>query len=1354
MPFNPEWFTKIKDLFVKKEVKPIVKPPFQANAENPQTAAASSSAETPAGSIHMKAEPFVAKSNFASAEKGVEQNISARIKAEGAVNIPNRRMEILIEEAAQRGEVTMTVQNEVRKIGQLLGEKPSPQQWTDIQQSLNNLSNHTTVDTVEISRFVRKEVSSYAFVRVVQSAEQYGLTTADAGKVAETFRHASVGRYRTEARSSGVPAASSEVQLALERTVVEAELAREWAAIPEIAAAAQQRQGTDELAEKSKKLREAENIEIDEAKTRIRELIKNCSAEDQKWMNAVLDRITVNKDAAAFLLTIAEAGPDALSNPAYLFAKGVQWQVRSFDDLANRPSEVNSHEAAQLQRELVGLITEKNIGPVTHGETVINFTDVDITVINANVRFDGRTMGAGYATPPKEWWMQRRGLGGKHKGFFYGDDPADKIYGVPASTEVQDFLKNVQKTFDASLKGAQDDQIFQFEYDFREIIKDVLAKNGVIDEATRKYQALLSKQVMELRDMQRDHVNLGASAELKTRIWKEGPEEVMNGFLAEAEKYSKSYEGDDIRAANALKHIDQVAAYITDKDLFSSEYRRYQMMLGRDADIVNAEIELIMDKTIPELSNTIDQRRNVLKAYNAYFAVGVTEEKMAQFLSSVGTEAALQLLGFKDGKVATAFDYFDAAVMSEYRALHSDDKRWLSTSELKEVYKRAKAEMMGNDKLGVKGVLSDFEGLKDYEIDEIAFIAQEIHFLFGRPILATGKGFSPIEQGGYSAGSRPDVYHPYADGGGSNLEGYVAARAVIRFRLERWLLTRKGTNGIIEDGAMFAALGAKIDVAVNDIVAEAQSLGKVEDLVRHMCCITDMDMKDPNMGSIVEDKLRRVYTDNDIDGGKRPHPKTLAEAAKNIPLLKEKLMVTHGVKIMESSVMSYSMMDGGAMTGSTITKLHEMFTYADTLAISMQVRDAYAAVLGATDHHAKDHALTALGTVLEKAAKYNSTDLLNAHLDVRDFATEAWFNTLSSADLQSFLNIDEIAAGGITCTGDLVKAISRRDASMESLVKANVRKNIHLGRIDWSQPLSAGHTEVVRQALSSFKKLPSGTMVSDAEVAAYVRIKNSISNHVGNPKQIAKMKQGHYLDFGKQTQNSMDSWMDIAEHPDLYGDKHVTTVPLSVRLGSRSSGDLLVRAHGDTMTACNARDLLSNAVKTQDWKLYMKQIIEIQNTTIFVYGQPWDSRVVMYYTSGLLRGMSQDKLSEWTFGLGSTLRPKDSKLRRLLNSEHAASITIEEKYEMIGELENALMTSLHDVDHELAEVFLQYVGMNFGPGRHLVDNDVLWMKRFYRVAIFGMILLELGALKEGLDEFGKADGGGGGGGGGHAPAHH
>ena len=163
--------------------------------------------------------------------------------------------------------------------------------------------------------------------------------------------------------------------------------------------------------------------------------------------------------------------------------------------------------------------------------------------------------------------------------------------------------------------------------------------------------------------------------------------------------------------------------------------------------------------------------------------------------------------------------------------------------------------------------------------------------------------------------------------------------------------------------------------------------------------------------------------------------------------------------------------------------------------------------------------------------------------------------------------------------------------------------------------------------------------------------------------------------------------------------------------------------------------------------MYIKAAAEIRQMSRNVYGTPWDGRSVMYYTAGLLDGMKQDALTEMSFDIARFIYPKDSKLRRLLDSDHAASVSLDERHEYIGELENTVMQSLEDYDKELGEYFLEYVGLNFGKGRHFMKDEAIWVKRIYRVLAFASILLAVGLAKEGWEEIGGSTGGGGG-------AHH
>lgn len=1341
------WMTRTKKETLVPPARRVVPTEQPKSSSSEGASRTGTSKSTEAGHIQMKPHPSVGETGAAprfetaSLRHTIRENVAMKSK-----DMPvSKKLDVLLQEAGP--DINPDLAREVRHLSTTLEQPPSRQQWNQIQESLGRISQYSDVKVIEAAKIVQAEVHQYAFSQVLTHAAEYGLTKTDAPQVVSTFQEASVARYRDLKRAAPESAPNSDVQQSIESAFVEAEIQREWETVAQIAKDAQARKEIQETDEKTKKLREAEDVSVDEAKERIKELIKDYPAEDKAFMESLLSDVETNRQAASFLLTIAEAGPDGLASPAYLYAKGGQWRAQTYEQLAKADLPYNKQmlEVRAIQNKLASKVArqiQEAPRPLKHA---VDFRGVDKRMVDISMRFEGTFGGVPYSSPGSEWWAE----GPTNKGALYGPARTINNHGVVPVTELDTFLQDAQRRIDLDPQGAQSLTLMnQLEQEFRQHLRELTDPRRVggaitIPDSAFEYYKDVSQNMRDLVEKSRDHVNLGLSGDYKEVIWRDGPEKAIYTKLREVEQYSKSYEGDTPMAQTAVRTLEQMQSYITDPR-FANEWRRDLLAQGLSLADANAKIEQFMNRGLETLSNNIDWRRNLVKLYNAYTAQGLSEEKLAQLFSPFGSEGYLGTLGLFEGKVAAAYDYFDAVLLSAHREHHSDDLIWLSPDKLKDLYRKATQEMKD-------GAVAIFDGLKQYEIEEIAFLAQESHFISGRTVLAMNRGLAPMEQSFYAPGTRPDKQHPFGGGGGSNIERAASARKPLRFGFLRWNLENEGVRMNLDSDATFAARGNDVERVVDDLIAEAQRRGRMEDLVRYTADISVQDLADPNHTGIIEGRLGATYLNRDPEGNVRPAPRTLAEAASNIPVLKERLMSKIGLQIVESSVMDYTMLDSGPMCYGTRNKLTEMFTYSDQLAISMQVRDAYASVLGAKTHDAKHANIHTLEGVLKKAARYNPTDLLNGHIDTRNFATDDWFATLNNAEITSFLHPDQVAAGGVQSAGDLVKVVTRVDANIESLLKAEVRNGNHLQRIDWTQPLKAEHREIVRRALRATTGKSAGT---DADIGLenFIKMKSNMAVHVGSDHMIHEATKADFIvKYGYQTNNSADLWLDLAEDP-RFGDKTAGSInKLSEELGRRGSGDLMVRFHGDTETALKAKEILVQAIQTLDWKSYAKAIAEIRFMTRNVYGQPWDGRAIMYYSAGLLEGIAQDKLTEWSFDIFRVFRMKDSKIRRILNSEHAPSDSIEDRHEKIGEIEQIFVQSLESVDHELAEYFLQYVGMTkgLGPGMFGLENDILWKKRLWRVTAFGMVLLAVGLMKEGTEELGVGGGGGGGGGGAH-----
>jgi len=236
--------------------------------------------------------------------KEIRSAIAESVRAKAKDQPVGRRLEVVLDEAKAYGEVSPQIQEEVHRLAKIVNEPPSAEGWESIQRSIRTLSSYSDPDVIEVARAVRAEVHQYTFFQVVSHAQEYGLTATDAPEVASTLRHATVARFRAEQTPATGQIAPPEVRQAMEKALLDAEVDREWQTASEIASEARQRSNTDETGKKAKEMREAEDVSVEDAKARIRELIKSCPKEDREWMEQLLNQIKTNKDAADGLMKV------------------------------------------------------------------------------------------------------------------------------------------------------------------------------------------------------------------------------------------------------------------------------------------------------------------------------------------------------------------------------------------------------------------------------------------------------------------------------------------------------------------------------------------------------------------------------------------------------------------------------------------------------------------------------------------------------------------------------------------------------------------------------------------------------------------------------------------------------------------------------------------------------------------------------------------------------------------------------------------------------------------------------------------------------------------------------------------
>ncbi len=1065
------------------------------------------------------------------------------------------------------------------------------------------------------------------------------------------------------------------------------------------------------------------------------------------WIQTAAGK-TDNPQVISFLVNLAESGPDALKDPKFLFTKAVQFREKLIkpmsSDAASRGGldSILQDMTNQIQKCVKdGAPLFEKIGPNEKmGQIIGKFPVVDL---ETKSKID-----------TSKWFVKDSG----GKVHFY-DDTTGKI-DVPAGSPIADQLNGLAEEFNRLQNqiNSEPESLVQGNLNLRgtrekldSIMYEIRAKGGVVPGmAVEKYQELLGLEI-GLYDHGHDYTGLGLDEQWKVAVREKGFTAVVEEQMRIIEKNTRSHEGDMYQGQAAA----QTMQYLFGWSQYPGYINEWTIELSRKG-LNNEQIAKRLKEILDErdmASKIINARKQLLSATTLYHAAGIPSEKMPQVMSPIGDEGPQFLLTINDGRIAKIRDFLDEYYNSGQFVEGTDDTRRYYAQTFEKLSKDMEQDLE---------YASDLFGLTPGQIEEAAFLADELATITDRKVVMIGKGKAPQED---------NVHHMYL--GGDRAEEYASDREFGRFKFFRWAFLDNVAIHMYESSSYFVAKMRGAEKVISARIAEASSRpGGKEELVKELCFITErhMSLPEPDRIKTIEDHLKTQFRSKDMRANKRTKnvlwakkiPKTLEEAAKDEKWLKERMMIQVGSKQYDRSLMSYTYYDSGPMVSEVLGQIREMFepNIADTLGINMSVRDAYANLLGAKDHSAKHHAEHALKHELQRAAKYNPLELFRAHVAHHDFYTKDWFSGLDKNIMNAFLSDKEMAKG-IQSSGDLVKALGKRLIAIDTLVKDEVKQNKFIARIDWSKDLSAEHSSIVRRVLQSFSGASGG---GDLEIGyeEFTGLMQDISTQVvGQDYSIHRMMDIDYWDYGYQTESVHDSWLDLLEQPDKYGNKtgHTDLIKLSHRLGAKNgygSGSLLVRNHGDKEPARKCGDLmLQFYTKGMDQKSLMEAIKEIAFQDRMVYGSPWDKRSVIYLLSGLLDQAAVDSGSEWTFGTLDFFAPKNSPLRRLLN-EKAEGWTIHDRYEFVEIMENQIRSNLHEIDHEMADGFLQYVKINMSlPGFNKIANGNVWKKRMYTV---GAIAAVSGAIALGGVFLSEAKvtspGSGGGGGDEHVPQHH
>lgn len=812
------------------------------------------------------------------------------------------------------------------------------------------------------------------------------------------------------------------------------------------------------------------------------------------------------------------------------------------------------------------------------------------------------------------------------------------------------------------------------------------------------------------------------------------------------------------------------------------------------AERADAYVKYVLNIERSAIAKELGLRRRLVDAGIAYNSQGMTLDVLAKIMSPIGDEGLQYLRGLYDGAVGDVVDFFDMVNDNGRYLRHGSNRRWVNETVFGELKNKVTKDLPHLKRLLQKKLAQNGSEITQNQYEEIIRIADKLSSLTQRRAVWMSRGLSAMEGGSLGPGENPNLQHAYGAGGGSSTENLVGMLQIWRFKILRWALYDKAPLSVYESACRLAAKAAHGEEIVKARIDKAleNNGARLEELVKDICFINEGDAP-----ATVTNRLQRVFHNFGPKGEKDfPQPTTVPEAmaiiAQNPERLKDAMMVQLGGALVDRSLMVYTFYDSGPMYTEVISQITGMFRedLAKTLGINMRVRAAYANVVGAQTHDNRHAAQQGLKVELESAALYNPLELLKTQIDHGELAIKDWVRGLNVNRVKKFLNRTELREGivnahGEVAAGDLVGVVGERVLYIDKLIQDELKLHIHgsasdLTRIDWRTGPQGRQIEIVKTALRDFRDLPDTATNAQMGYNEFVQLMKDMSIRVaGSGQQIVvggivqhdingnvlynsslldEMTKARYWDFGYQTVGVYDSFLDLLDDPKRFGDKPgCDSMPAFwARTGGhegRGSGSLSVRAPNDANTASKAIDGLIQAGMTMDLQTFAKLAGDIAHTGRFVYGAGWDARPVLYTLGGLMDIGGLDALNEWSFGFLDMVLPKNSPYRRLLNSEHAISMSLAERWKFKGEIENILARGLEEIDQDIAEEFIKHVRLNFGPFEG--EDSGIWAKRASVALAIGLVLTVGGLTKEagdGLSESGAGVGGGGGGGG-HAGGH-
>lgn len=194
------------------------------------------------------------------------------------------------------------------------------------------------------------------FNDVAADPKKYGVETPEQAKdVAQALDRSSLAQYRKSQKEAGPQPEKTDVQKAIETEKRKAEVEHDKEvgkqAIDRLAHPKGDFSDLPEAKEIIQGASEVEALTVEEAHKRIEDAVKAYpeeAKEDGKWIADLASEVKENASVASHLAAMAEAGPEAINDPNYVFVKGAEMKMDGNDPLLLDPASKSSAEANRV----------------------------------------------------------------------------------------------------------------------------------------------------------------------------------------------------------------------------------------------------------------------------------------------------------------------------------------------------------------------------------------------------------------------------------------------------------------------------------------------------------------------------------------------------------------------------------------------------------------------------------------------------------------------------------------------------------------------------------------------------------------------------------------------------------------------------------------------------------------------------------------------------------------------------------------------------------------------------------------------------------------------------------------------